>query len=591
MSENKRRADDEDLADLIGNEGSSPTGTETASLNLDHLTQSKVKMSPRKGGASSGPSFLNYISAYMSMLCYFYPRLCGTCATVAVILVLLMLANLFLNPTEEFGVIKHDHSDIRSKYDLSVGMIDHWCLQGDNDSCRCEDPLQPLSRAEWKAWISTFKMNRKMVKQFADPTLGNDLDVAFLGESVIEEMDGRWLGRERSPDLVTLQKTFRSHFSKAKGAKLNGVALGIAGDTAPNVLWRLMHGEMEDFFNPKVWWVSLGMNDLSRMKCSEEVVILGVLRVVEEILEKKPNAHVVINSLFPMAEARGDVRPVISDYKDSFATNKRKKGTANAAFRAPKPASSLKNTGSASTTNKGAAKTTPTSGKNQGLGHGHRRLGTENMAGTRAAGKSSHSVPKPKRTPEEVAAAIEKEEQARDKAARKKRHHHRAEPVNPILTDKHKIKKYRPATGFTQKTKLPLWTSINAINGVLRRFAEKQDRVSFFDATTIFAEREDGQHYMLMSENISARGHPTLVGYNLWEDAIVKRLDQILQAMKLDKPELFGPQPQDNNEDNTGSDPADFFDGDFPESDDFEDDALDGPADDFLEGYYNEGGN
>jgi len=39
----------------------------------------------------------------------------------------------------------------------------------------------------------------------------------------------------------------------------------IAGDTAPNVLWRLMHGEMPDYFSPKVWWLVLGSNDLGRM--------------------------------------------------------------------------------------------------------------------------------------------------------------------------------------------------------------------------------------------------------------------------------------------------------------------------------------
>jgi hypothetical protein len=33
-------------------------------------------------------------------------------------------------------------------------------------------------------------------------------------------------------------------------------------------------------FNPKIWWLELGMNDLGRTQCSEEVVILGILRVV-----------------------------------------------------------------------------------------------------------------------------------------------------------------------------------------------------------------------------------------------------------------------------------------------------------------------
>jgi hypothetical protein len=57
-----------------------------------------------------------------------------------------------------------------------------------------------------------------------------------------------------------------------------------------------MHGEMPEEFNPSIWWINLGMNDLGRMQCSEEVVVMGILRVVEEILTKKPSAKIVINS-------------------------------------------------------------------------------------------------------------------------------------------------------------------------------------------------------------------------------------------------------------------------------------------------------
>ena len=64
------------------------------------------------------------------------------------------------------------------------------------------------------------------------------------------------------------------------------------------------------------------MNDLGRMQCSEEVVVMGILRVVEEILEQKPNAQVVINSMLPMADLRGGIYPHVRDYQDAFATVK-----------------------------------------------------------------------------------------------------------------------------------------------------------------------------------------------------------------------------------------------------------------------------
>jgi hypothetical protein len=83
-------------------------------------------------------------------------------------------------------------------------------------------------------------------------------------------MNGRWLGiNGRTVGMKKIQNLFRHHFDKENFpayAKVDGIALGIAGDTSPNVLWRLMHGEMPDTFHPKVWWLSLGMNDLARTK-------------------------------------------------------------------------------------------------------------------------------------------------------------------------------------------------------------------------------------------------------------------------------------------------------------------------------------
>ena len=48
------------------------------------------------------------------------------------------------------------------------------------------------------------------------------------------------------------------------------------------------------------------MNDLTRMQCSEEIVVLGILRVVEEIMMRKPHAKIVINSLLPMIDYRSE---------------------------------------------------------------------------------------------------------------------------------------------------------------------------------------------------------------------------------------------------------------------------------------------
>jgi len=71
------------------------------------------------------------------------------------------------------------------------------------------------------------------------------IDVAFLGESVVEAMDGRWLGKRvvkaenagadgregpqarQKPDIG---KIFERLFRREKGGPVEGVALGVAGD-------------------------------------------------------------------------------------------------------------------------------------------------------------------------------------------------------------------------------------------------------------------------------------------------------------------------------------------------------------------------
>jgi len=209
---------------------------------------------------------------------------------------------------------------------------------------------------------------------------------------------------------------------------------------------------MPSEFNPKIWWLELGMNDLGRTRCSEEVIILGVLRVVEEIVNKKPNANIVINSLLPMAEFRGGFEPNKWDFKDSF-------------FKSIIAEDSK--------------------------GNERRRLQEQTSRELRWFGIFGG-----------------------DKSVK-------------MSTDQTKQKKFKTLT--RQKRKIPLFTSIYAINAVLRKFASKHDNVYFFDATNIFAEREE-RYWNLKTDMISTRGHPSFEGYKNWEKAVIEKAKSILQG-------------------------------------------------------------
>lgn len=79
---------------------------------------------------------------------------------------------------------------------------------------------------------------------------------------------------------------------------------------ASNVLWRLQHGELPEYMNVNVFWLMLGTSDLSRGGCSEEAVVLGILRVAEEIHSKYPYAVVVIQGILPRTSRKdGTLEP------------------------------------------------------------------------------------------------------------------------------------------------------------------------------------------------------------------------------------------------------------------------------------------
>ena len=49
----------------------------------------------------------------------------------------------------------------------------------------------------------------------------------------------------------------------------------------------------------KVFWLTTGINDLVRGGCSEEIAVLGILRVADEIFFSNPNSVIVIQGILP----------------------------------------------------------------------------------------------------------------------------------------------------------------------------------------------------------------------------------------------------------------------------------------------------
>lgn len=219
-----------------------------------------------------------------------------------------------------------------------------------------------------------------------------------------------------------------------------------------------MNGEMPEDFEPKIWWLELGMNDLGRAQCSEEVVVMGVLRVVEEIISRRPDSTIVINSLFPMAELRGKPNGKIMGLDESFGGKPRKN-------------------------------------KNGRKSH---RIGARRVEEDRVNRRLEKTV---------------------IRYSNGKKH--------VTMSNQQTQHKFNPVTH--RENKIPLWTSITAINRELAKFAKSNDNVIYFDVARFFTER-DGKNTILNTDLITMRGIPTEAGYKMWEAAVASKAQDILKG-------------------------------------------------------------
>ena len=153
--------------------------------------------------------------------------------------------------------------------------------------------------------------------------------MVFIGDDLVENLNGYAYNKP-----IKASKEINDYFKKTftyegEDSNINSVALGINEDSvsaaddncvlaifsflggirtnletffvwqAANVLWRMEHGELPENLDVNIFWLILGTSDLSRGGCSEEAVVLGILRVAEEIHTKFPQAVVVIQGILP----------------------------------------------------------------------------------------------------------------------------------------------------------------------------------------------------------------------------------------------------------------------------------------------------
>lgn len=80
-------------------------------------------------------------------------------------------------------------------------------------------------------------------------------------------------------------------------------------DQIAHLLYRMQNGELPEFMHPQVWWILIGTNDMAA-GCSGDVIVAGVIRIIQEIRQHLHHHHarrgetgkhapIVINSILP----------------------------------------------------------------------------------------------------------------------------------------------------------------------------------------------------------------------------------------------------------------------------------------------------
>jgi hypothetical protein len=134
-----------------------------------------------------------------------------------------------------------------------------------------------------KSWLKSHKQYVKhLTPNNAEASVSfpdDETSVAFLGQSMIEVLNGRINGSDPDHEFYfgRVHRQFQKRF-QYEDTPIKGIALGLSGESSADVLWRLMHGELPDSFDPPIWWLVLGMEDVAKTGCSEEVTIMVNLR-------------------------------------------------------------------------------------------------------------------------------------------------------------------------------------------------------------------------------------------------------------------------------------------------------------------------
>jgi len=126
------------------------------------------------------------------------------------------------------------------------------------------------------------------------------IGLIYVGDSIVEHFDNQ------GTDVW-------AHYYAGR----NALNLGISGDRTENVLWRLIHGNI-DGIAPKLAIVMIGQNNGGHNTAKE--IGNGVAAIVQQLRVKLPETKILVLGIFPRREKNSPERAVLSAANEIAST-------------------------------------------------------------------------------------------------------------------------------------------------------------------------------------------------------------------------------------------------------------------------------
>ncbi|WP_041522795.1 GDSL-type esterase/lipase family protein [Gilvimarinus agarilyticus] len=141
---------------------------------------------------------------------------------------------------------------------------------------------EPVPRTKQFEWMSLSTWYQKHADDVKVAEAGK-ARIVILGDSITD-------GWSNAPSIW--EATFGAY---------HPANFGIGGDLTQNLLWRLDNGATEAL-NPEVVVLLIGVNNFLHNNTSAQDTFTGVEAVVNRVLSGYPNAHIVLQGIFPYGE-------------------------------------------------------------------------------------------------------------------------------------------------------------------------------------------------------------------------------------------------------------------------------------------------